>query len=66
MRTGRRGDDRPFGPGDEQLDLTREVEEGVPLKRVLETVCDSVEVVDGEGGRWVVLKKSVQVKKPAS
>ncbi|MDX6477590.1 MAG: hypothetical protein QOG29_177 [Gaiellaceae bacterium] len=56
----------PFGPDDEQLDLAREVEEGVPLKRVLETVCDSVDVVDGDGGRWVVLKKSVQVKKPAS
>ncbi|MDX6483103.1 MAG: hypothetical protein QOE95_874 [Gaiellaceae bacterium] len=56
----------PFGPDDEQLDLAREVEEGVPLKRVLETVCDSVDVVEGDGGRWVVLKKSVQVKKPAS
>ena len=56
----------PFGPGDEQLDLTREVEEGVPLKRVLETVCDSVDVVDGEGGRWVVLKKNVRVRKPPS
>ena len=56
----------PFGPGDEHLDLTREVEEGVPLERVLETVCDSVDVVGGEGGRWVVLKKNVKVKKPAS
>ena len=56
----------PFGPRDEELDLSREVEEGVPLKRVLETVCDSVEVVDGEGGRWVVLRKSVRVKTPSS
>ena len=54
----------PFGSGDQELDLDREVEEGVPLRRVLETVCDSVDVVDGEGGRWVVLKKSVRVKKP--
>lgn len=53
----------PFGADDEELDLNREVEEGVPLRRVLETVCDSVDVVDGEGGRWVVLKKSVRVKK---
>ena len=52
----------PFGSGAQELDLDREVEEGVPLRRVLETVCDSVDVVDGEGGRWVVLKKSVQVK----
>jgi hypothetical protein len=56
----------PFGSGDQELDLDREVEEGVPLRRVLETVCDSVDVVDGEGGRWVVLRKSVHVKKPAS
>ncbi len=56
----------PFGSGDQELDLDREVEEGVPLRRVLETVCDSVDVVDGEGGRWVVLNKSVQVKQPAS
>ena len=56
----------PFGSGDQELDLDREVEEGVPLRRVLETVCDSIDVVDGEGGRWVVLRKSVHVKKPAS
>ena len=55
----------PFGSGDE-LDLNREVEEGVPLRRVLETVCDSVEVVDGQGGRWIVLKKNVRVRKPPS
>ena len=56
----------PFGSRDQELDLDREVEEGVPLRRVLETVCDSIDVVDGEGGRWVVLRKSVHVKKPAS
>jgi hypothetical protein len=56
----------PFGSGAQELDLDREVEEGVPLRRVLETVCDSVDVVDGEGGRWVVLRKNVRVKKPAS
>jgi hypothetical protein len=56
----------PFGSGDHELDLDREVEEGVPLRRVLETVCDSIGVVDGEGGRWVVLRKNVHVKKPAS
>ena len=56
----------PFGAGDHELDLNREVEEGVPLHRVLETVCDSVEVVDGEGGRWVILKKNVRVRKPPS
>ena len=54
----------PFGSADQELDLNREVEEGVPLRRVLETVCDSVDVVDGEGGRWVVLRKNVRVKKP--
>ena len=53
-------------PESDKVLLRRYHEEGVPLKRVLETVCDSVDVVDGEGGRWVVLKKSVQVKKPTS
>jgi hypothetical protein len=56
----------PFRSGDQELDLNREVEEGVPLRRVLETVCDSVDVLDGEGGRWVVLKKNVTVRKPPS
>ena len=56
----------PFASGDQELDLNREVEQGVPLRRVLETVCDSVDVVDGEGGRWVVLTKNVRVKKPPS
>lgn len=56
----------PFGSGDQELDLDREVEQGVPLRRVLETVCDSIDVVDGDGGRWVVLRKNVRVKKPAS
>jgi hypothetical protein len=56
----------PFGSGDQELDLDREVEQGVPLRRVLETVCDAIDVVDGEGGRWVVLRKNVRVKKPAS
>jgi hypothetical protein len=56
----------PFDSGDQELDLDREVEEGVPLRRVLETVCDSVDVVDGDDGRWVVLKKNVRVKKPSS
>lgn len=56
----------PFRPGEQELNLDREVEEGVPLRRVLETVCDSVDVVDGEGGRWVMLRKNVRVKKPRS
>jgi hypothetical protein len=56
----------PFGSGEQELDLDREVEEGVPLRRVIETVCDSVDVVDGEGGRWIVVKKNVRVKKPPS
>ncbi len=56
----------PFGSDDQELDLDREVEQGVPLRRVLETVCDAIDVVDGEGGRWVVLRKNVRVKKPAS
>jgi hypothetical protein len=52
----------PFGSNAQELDLDREVEEGVPLRRVLETVCDSVDVQEREGGCWVVLAKNVQVK----
>jgi anti-sigma regulatory factor (Ser/Thr protein kinase) len=53
----------PFGPDAQDLDLDRDVvEEGVPLRRVLETVCDSVDVQERDGGRWVVLAKNVQVK----
>lgn len=52
----------PFGSGTQELDLGREVEKGVPLRRVLETVCDSVDVEERDGGSWVVLAKNVQVK----
>jgi anti-sigma regulatory factor (Ser/Thr protein kinase) len=53
----------PFGPDAQDLDLDRDVvEEGVALRRVLETVCDSVDVQERDGGRWVVLAKNVQVK----
>ena len=52
----------PFGSGALELDLDREVEEGVPLRRVLETVCDSVDVQERDGACWVVLAKNVQVK----
>jgi hypothetical protein len=54
----------PFAADETELDLDREVEEGVPLRRVLETVCDSIDVVDGDGGRWVVLTKKVRAKAP--
>ena len=55
----------PFAPGDLELNLDREVEEGVPLQRVLETVCDSIDVVQREDGRWVVLTKNVRAKAPS-
>lgn len=54
----------PFRSGEFELDLDHEVEEGVPLRRVLETVCDSIEAVDREDGRWVVLTKNVRAKVP--
>jgi hypothetical protein len=54
----------PFA-GESELDLdAHEVEEGVPLRRVLETVCDSVDVLERDGGRWVVLTKNVRAKAP--
>jgi hypothetical protein len=55
----------PFEAGESKLHLDdHEVEEGVPLRRVLETVCDSIDVVDRDDGRWVVLTKNVRAKAP--
>lgn len=50
------------GPFDETLkeDLARDTNDGVGLRRVLETVVDSVEVTDRGGRPWVELTKMVQ------
>jgi len=52
------------GPFDEQLlvrELERETEEGLTLRRVLETVADRVDVSAGAGGVWILLTKRLVV-----
>jgi PAS domain-containing protein len=43
--------------------VRKELEEGgddsLNLRRILETVCDGVEIVDRDGGQWVELTKRV-------
>ena len=50
------------GPFDDSLqaELEREPEEGVGLRRVLETVVDRIDLGSREGGTWIELTKSVQ------
>jgi anti-sigma regulatory factor (Ser/Thr protein kinase) len=48
----------PFTP-DAVAQLDREPG-GLPLRRVLDTVCDSVSVDERDGGTWVVLSKQVK------
>jgi hypothetical protein len=50
------------GPFDDRLrdELERASEDGVGLRRVLDTVVDDVRLGTREGGTWVELTKSVQ------
>jgi anti-sigma regulatory factor (Ser/Thr protein kinase) len=34
--------------------------DGLGLRRILETMCDRIELADREGGRWVELTKSLE------
>jgi hypothetical protein len=52
----------PFDGSSLDAELDREIEDGVGLRRVLETVCDGVDVVERDGARWVSLTKYVRVK----
>ncbi len=54
-----------LGPFDESLraELERESENGVGLRRVLDTVVDEVSLATRDGGTWVELTKSVQAVK---
>jgi hypothetical protein len=50
------------GPFDDALraELEHEADEGVGLRRVLDTVVDDVQLGTRDGGTWVELTKSVQ------
>jgi hypothetical protein len=54
----------PFEGPRLDAELDREIEDGVGLRRVLETVCDRVDVIERNGSRWVALTKNVRVKAP--
>jgi anti-sigma regulatory factor (Ser/Thr protein kinase) len=43
-------------------ELAREQGDEVGLRRILDTLVDSVEVEDRDGGLWVTLQKSVEVE----
>jgi len=44
-------------------ELDRDGGEALDLRRILATVCDRVEIVDGQEGQWVELTKRVEKEK---
>ena len=51
----------PFERRALEAELEREQDDGVTLRRVLETVCDGVAMIEREGTSWVELTKSVRI-----
>jgi hypothetical protein len=47
----------PFAAGSVSTELERETENGIGLRRLLDTVVDGFSVADREGGDWVRLTK---------
>jgi hypothetical protein len=50
----------PFAAGSVSSELERETENGIGLRRLLDTVVDDFSVTDGEGGDWVRLTKTAR------
>ena len=50
----------PFEPDALRTSLDREADDGVGLRRVLETVSDGFEVLERGGSSWIALTKSVE------
>ena len=49
------------GPFDAvRAELAEGGEESLNLRRILDTVCDGVEIVDRDGGQWVELTKRIE------
>jgi hypothetical protein len=46
-----------------RAELEEGVDESLNLRRILGTVCDSVEIADRDGGQWVELTKRVETGK---
>jgi anti-sigma regulatory factor (Ser/Thr protein kinase) len=51
----------PFERAALAADLEREAADGVGLRRVLETVCDRMEISERDGAQWVTLTKTVRL-----
>ena len=60
-----RADVGPFAPGSMKAELERESENGIGLRRLLDTVVDDFSVHDGDGGEWVRLTKAAQAGRGA-
>jgi hypothetical protein len=50
----------PYEPEALRGSLEREIDDGVGLRRVLETVSDGFQVQDRQGSSWITLTKSVE------
>jgi hypothetical protein len=54
----------PFSAGSVSNELERETENGIGLRRLLDTVVDGFSVTDREGGDWVRLTKIARSGEP--
>jgi hypothetical protein len=54
----------PFAAGSVSSELERETENGIGLRRLLDTVVDGFSVSDREGGDWVRLTKITRSGEP--
>jgi hypothetical protein len=54
----------PFAAGSVSNELERETENGIGLRRLLDTVVDGFSVTDKEGGDWVRLTKIARSGEP--
>jgi hypothetical protein len=54
----------PFAAGSVSNELERETENGIGLRRLLDTVVDGFSVTDREGGDWVRLTKIARSGEP--
>lgn len=51
----------PLEAGELAADLERDTEDGLPMRRLLETLVEEISVEEGPGGHWLRLEKRVAV-----
>lgn len=51
----------PLDPAELAADLERQSEQGVPMRRLLETLVQEISVEERDGGHWLRLEKRVAV-----